>query len=424
MASNFKNIMKILFINSSDKAGGASTAAFRLHLALKEKYQTENSFIVADKLLPYNYIFSTRKKKYKIVTEKIIEKITSNIGLQYQFFPFSGSILLKKAKEIKPDIISLHNTHGGYFATPLLKKLSSIAPIVWTMHDMWPITASAAHTFEDTSWKIGRAGKNEFKIPPKTLINNGDWLINQKKSIYQKSQLSFITPSKWLYQIAKQSPLTQNKSISQIYNGLDTKVFFPYNKEEMRLKFAIPSNADVIIFSGDGNLINNPWKGGEELENILKKLNYSNTKNLIFLIIGKGELSYLDDLQNVTVIKTGYINSEMEMAMYLSSADLFIYPTKADNLPNSLIEAISCGLPCVTSDIGGCAEIIQDGITGKAINFGDGSKFAYEILALLSDKKMLAQMKVNCRETALRQFDSSKMADSYFEFFSKVRSEL
>ncbi len=422
MAKNFENNMKILFINSSDKTGGASTVAFRLHLALKKIFNTNNYFIVGNKTLNHDFISSTRKNKLEIFIEKIIDRISSKLGFQYQFFPISSYRILLHARKIKPDLISLHNTHGGYFATHLLIKLSKIAPVVWTMHDMWAITANAAHTFEDTSWKSGKAGKFEFKTPPKTLINNGKWLINQKKHIYKKSNISIVTPSKWLFNLTIQSPNLQGKDKFHAFNGIDTTVFYPKDKDKLREKYLIPINSSVILFSGDGNLKNNPWKGGNDLEQILKMVD-AKGKDLIFLVIGKGDLSYLNELKNIQYIKVGFVNNETEMANYFSVADLFIYPTLADNLPNTLVEAISCGLPCITSDIGGCNEIIIDGINGLVVHERNNEIFANKIIDLIGDKPRLLKMSEECRKIALKKFDSEKMAIEYYTIFNSILKE-
>ncbi len=89
---------------------------------------------------------------------------------------------MRHTQAYQPDVISLHNIHGGYFDATLLPRLSAIAPIVWTLHDMWAITGNAAHTFGDTSWKSGMAGKGEHKRAPAMGLPTGNYLYKKENN--------------------------------------------------------------------------------------------------------------------------------------------------------------------------------------------------------------------------------------------------
>ena len=117
-------------------------------------------------------------------TEKIMEKISNLIGAQYLFFPFSRRRILKLVKEIKPDVISLHNTHPGYFQVSLLAEISALCPIVWTLHDMWSFTGNAAHTFGDESWRTLDSSPSLKKIYPSIGLDTGKTLLRKKARIY------------------------------------------------------------------------------------------------------------------------------------------------------------------------------------------------------------------------------------------------
>ena len=153
--------MKILFINISDTRGGAAKAAFRVGQYLKSEYKTKNLFLVRNKYSNDENVIQTRKNKIQAFVERWVNIFFNLVGLQYFYLPFSPKFIINKTKEFKPDIISLNNTIGGYFKTSDLKKISDIAPVVWTFHDMWPFTANAAQTFGDESWKQLKAGKKE-----------------------------------------------------------------------------------------------------------------------------------------------------------------------------------------------------------------------------------------------------------------------
>lgn len=411
--------MKILFINKYDKTGGAAITASRLDLALKKFYHTQNKFIVGIKKTNKEYISATRKNALENFLERGINFLTSSAGLQYKFLPISTNRIIKTTKIFSPDIINLHNIHGGYFKTSLLIELSKIAPIVWTLHDMWAFTSNAAHSFGDESWKNLKSGKNENKHFPKIGINTGNWLLRKKKIIYDKSDLTIVCPSKWLMNLATQSPLFAKKKIVHIPNGIDTNTFKNYNKEEIRKEFNIPIHSKVLVFSAE-KVFNNEYKGGKDLIKILDKLDYLLNEKIHLIIIGDGNFKPLRKYQNFILHFTGYINSELLIAKYLSTADIFIYPTRADNLPNSLIEASSCGTPSVTFDVGGCEEIIVDGYNGYLIPKFNLDLFVTKTIELLQSSSKLITFSNNARLLVMKNFTSEEMSKKYYNLFYEL----
>jgi glycosyltransferase involved in cell wall biosynthesis len=412
--------MKILFINAQDTKGGASIAPYRLSKALEKYYNTENYFIVGKKHSNDSNIFCTRKNDIRFFIELLTDKILNKLGLQYQYFPFSTRFIMKKAREINPDIISLHNTHEGYFKTAILKSLSKIAPIVWTLHDMWSFSANAVHTFGDESWKQLKSGKGEKKIYPHIGINTGKWLLRQKRRIYKKSDIRLITPSRWLYQLAGQSPVFANKQVFSIPHGIDLEVFNSKEKKCCRSLLDLHQDAKVVMFSSAGDLDICPWKGGKLLVDILKVINSKISHKIDLLIVGKGELKELLALKNLNVHKIGYVTSEKFMTILLSAADLFIYPTRADSFGLVLAESIACGTPAVTFDVGGCSDIIKDNISGVLIKPFDVETFTDKSLELLNNKEKLAALSASSREFAAAHFDLADIAKQHFELFTTI----
>ncbi len=410
--------MKILFINKYDITGGAGITANRLANALEKYYKTENHFLVGIKKSDNQKVFTTRSAGLQNTIERSVNLIFNAAGLQYKWLPFSTKKILEHARDFKPDVISLHNIHGGYFKTSLLTQLSKIAPIYWTLHDMWAFTANAAHTYGDESWKKLKAGRQERKHFPQIGLNTGNWLLKNKKRIYAESHLTIITPSVWLYNLAKQSPVFEGKKICQIYNGVDTEIFYPHNKINIRKELNIPVESPVLVFGAE-NVIRNAYKGGEDLLRILQALNESNPDKIHLIILGMGDFTKIKHFNNLILHEAGYIFDEKMIPKYLAAADLMIYPTKADNLPNALIEAAACGIPAVTYDVGGCSEIIKDDFNGYVIPSGNLDLFVNKAKQILYNKKMNKQFSINARNFAVENFSISIMAEKYKSLFFK-----
>jgi glycosyltransferase involved in cell wall biosynthesis len=289
---------------------------------------------------------------------------------------------------------------------------------------MWSFTGNASHTFGNMSWKEMKNDPQLKKIPPSIGINTGAFLLRQKKRVYAQSRLSIVTPSKWLYDLATQSPVFSGKKIYQVYNGIDPEIFFPGNKQQVRQKLKIEPEAPVIIFMSHFLTRNNPWKGGNDLLEILGRINRSATRKITLLMLGEGTHHDLASFSNLDIVYTGYLHSDAAVRECLQAADLFIYPTRADNLPNVLVESIACGTPCITFDIGGNAEIVRHGFNGIIIAPFNFDAFAKEALALLHDETKRRQFSSGCITVTQENFLLDKMVREYNRIFEEaIRSK-
>jgi len=414
--------MKILFINTTDLSGGAAVMMQRMMRGLQEQYHTENCLLVKSKKGEATNTVQILNNKPEIIIEKIADRVSRQVGLLYQYFPFSSKKILSFAKSFAPDIINLHNTHGAYFATPLIEKLSRIAPIAWTLHDMWGFTGNASHTFNNDSWKYLKNDRELTKIPPSIGINTGAYLLRQKKRVYTQSALTIITPSLWLKRLAEQSPVFEHTKIFQVYNGVDTGIFKPKEKRAIKEKLNLNQTEKTIMFSSHFLTKNNPWKGGHDLIEILRKINSATKEKINFLILGEGAIEELNSFSNFNLHYKGYLKNEDEVSDCLNASDLFIYPTRADNLPNTLIESIACGTPCITFDIGGNKEIVRPNYNGIIVDPFDLDTFAQNTISLLQNPRQIDEFSLNCIAMAREKFTLQSMTSGYYTLFEEIIS--
>ncbi len=411
--------MKVLFINTIDISGGAAIAMQRIIKSLKDNYKIDYKLLVSRKLSDDINTFEIRPIWQKKI-ESLINLITDKLGLQYIFFPFSKYHLLKIAKQYKPDIIHLHNIHGGFFQINILPELSEIAPIVYTLHDMWSFTGHEAYSYENNNWQYLKSCnlKDEY---PAIGIDTSEWLLKQKLNTYKKSNITIVTPSFWLKNLASKSPLFKNKEIINIKYALDFNTFFKKFKN-LRKKYNIPLDAKVLIFSAEN--INNPRKGSKYLFEILKQLNKNIKEKIHIILIGNGNVDKLFEFNNFIIYNEGYINSEHKLSELLSISDILLYTSLADNLPNTLIESITCGLPAITFDIGGCKEIIQDNKNGFAIKPFDIKDFVDKTILLLNNNDLRNKFSKNAQIYSKENYKPEIIANQYFKLYTKLHTEI
>src|SRR3989344_5403223 len=226
--------MNILQINTVDKKGGAAKVAYSLKQELEKRGHTTSMFVgrkYSDekniKLLNDVRSFSSK------VRRRLAYWLANDIDVFY------SDHILKTPEFKKADIIHCHNLHGNYFNLGTLAKISATKPVVWIFHDMWPITAHCGHSFDGALKNSEFFSCPSLDIPPAIAWHNEKYLEKRKSRIYKKSSFHIVTPSKWLANKVGQSIL-KDKPLSVIYNGIDTSIFKPYNKQESRQFLDLP----------------------------------------------------------------------------------------------------------------------------------------------------------------------------------------
>jgi glycosyltransferase involved in cell wall biosynthesis len=318
--------------------------------------------------------------------------------------------LVKHTKEISPDIIHLHNIHGGYFQTNLLPKLSKIAPVVWTFHDMFPITGHCAHSFECEEWKTGCENCENLDICPSIKKDRTKFLWKYKNKIFNSANFTIVTPSLWLKKCVEQSFL-KNKDIRLIYNGIDLENFKKTDKSKARIELKLPENKKIILFSANGG-VKNPFKGGEFVFQAFEKLKNSN--DILFLNIG-GE----SDQESEKWLDFGYVNDPKTMAKLYSAADIYLFPTLAETFGMTVVEAMSCRLPVVTFETGGVPEIVENEISGFVVEYKNGKMLVETLEKLLDDDNLREKMSKNA-VVASKKFSSERMAIEYLKLYEEL----
>ncbi len=319
--------------------------------------------------------------------------------------------LICAIKEIKPDLIHLHNIHGYYLNYPLLFDFLSNAnvPVVWTLHDCWTMTGHCSHFMISgcEKWKTECYDCCELKeYPSAWLMDNSRNNYKQKKYWFNIiSDLTFVPVCDWLSGVVADSFLKGNKK-RRIYNGIDISVFKPKIKstvsDNCAKKFRIIAVASKWTDrKGLSDILQMRGLLGEDYQFTLVGLTKKQCENLPSDIDG--------------IVRT---NSVRELAELYSSADVFINPTYEDNFPTTNIEALACGTPVITYRTGGSPEAIDEN-TGMVVEVGDINGLVAGIKKLcLSDHK--EETRRLCRERAVKYFNKNDRYREYLDLYQSL----
>jgi len=321
---------------------------------------------------------------------------------------------VEQIKKLKPDIIHLHNIHGYYINIEVLFNYLATAniPVVWTLHDCWPLTGHCAH-FDFVGcdkWKTGCFSCPQTKEYPASFAfdrSKKNHLL--KKDLFTSiNKLTFVPVSQWLSNIVNQSFL-KNYPFQVINNGIDIDVFVPYKDDLISDKYNIKGKFVVLGVA-------NVWSARKGLSDFIE-LSRIIDSNCRIILIGLTTKQIKDLPQNI--IGLSRTESTKELAEFYSYADVFLNPTWEDNFPTTNLESLACGTPVITYRTGGSAEAISTE-TGLIVEKGDiqGLSNAVKII----NEKGKRSFSIACRERAEKLYDKRERYQEYINLYDKVLS--
>jgi len=253
----------------------------------------------------------------------------------------------------EPDIVHLHNIHGYYLNVELLMKQLKLRriPVIWTLHDCWSFTGHCAY-FDSPKcdrWHTGCGSCPRLHDYPESwLMDRSAKNLSEKKSWFSNfPNLTLVTPSRWLKDLASQSYLS-HYPIQVIPNGIDL-TNFKHTDSDLRIKHNI---VDKRVYLSVAMV----WDRRKGLDDIVR---FAETLTIdeALIVIGLTP-KQIEQLPN-TMIKIARTSSVKELAEYYSLADVTVVPSYEDNYPTVVLESLACGTPVVAYATGGIPEMEQ-----------------------------------------------------------------
>ena len=142
-------------------------------------------------------------------------------------------------------------------------------------------------------------------------------------------------------------------------------------------------------------------------------------KQLGVVVLG-GDAQAVKSALPLPVYPVNYLNGESEIAELYNAVDLFVTPSLQDNLPNTIVEAMACGVPCVGFDVGGIPEMIDHQANGYVARYCDSQDLAQGIAWCLNGEN--ASLNEAARARALATYSESVVAQRYLDVYRTVQS--
>ncbi len=421
------NKLKVLHINSSDSSGGAARACLDISNALNET-GIESSVLVQLKHSDLSGVYSISSnyfEKFKTLIRRTIDYLLIKlftVEIRGRFtFPIIGKDISKLQIVKDADLINLHWVNEGFLSLKDLTRIAKLGkPIVWTMHDMWAFTGGCHYSLGCRKFE-----KECFECPSLRIRSDKDLsykIFYDKIKLFKDLNINIVTCSNWLSGEIKKSRLLKDKNIRVIPNTLKTEVYKPLDKESVLSELKLKTNKKYILF---GTMTLKDERKGIGLFvkciDFLCKKNPFLKENVQLLIAGSTKNVEKINLPLETIF-LGRLNNEADIAKFYNAGNLFVAPSREDNLPNTVMESLSCGTPVVAFNIGGMPDMIDHKINGYLAKPFDVEDLADGIMWVLNNSYPERLVKAS-RNKILDNFNYVKIAESYSGYYQTILSQ-
>lgn len=416
--------MRVLIVNTSEKTGGAAVAAKRLMEALNNN-GVKAKMLVRDKETENINVVGLKQSfmhRWNFLWERwcIFVRLHFSRNRLFEIDIANAGFDITSLKEFKEaDVIHLSWINQGMLSLKGIRKiLASGKPVVWTMHDLWAATA-ICHYAGGCSYFRTRC--HNCKLLPGGGSNDdlSSKIWKRKKNILNNNNISFVTCSQWLGRLAKQSGLLTGQYITSIPNPIDTRVFCPRDRKEARLRTGLPSDKRLILFVSQR--VTDKRKGMEYFIEAVRKLvqEYPEMKNNTGIAVLGGHSEDVADSLCMPVYLLGYVSEPQKIINIYNSVNLFVLPSLEDNLPNTIMEAMACGVPCVGFNVGGIPEMISHKTNGYVAEYKSVDDLAQGMRWVL-DEADYSEISNRAVADVVKNYSQRSVAMKYIEVYNRA----
>ena len=389
--------MKIAFISNSNYKGGADLSALKIFKLLK-KGKINIKFLIRfsktnnrNQILIGNYYLNLFRSLIFLPLKNILKEKDFSLNI----FPSRVIPILKKERF---DLINFHWLGSETISINEIKKIKQ--PIVFTLHDQW----------------LYNGGEHYFNFEKKNrsslFIFINKYLKSLKSDIFKKNNIFFVCPSRWMKKELKKKINITDDRIATIPYPINRKIFRPASKAINKNFFNISTKKKIGLFITATN-INDKRKGFD-----LLKISLDNLKKNYFELLLVGSKIQTLNLKQKFYSKN-FINSETQVSKLINCSDFLLFPSRADNLPNVVLESLSCNKPIVAFDVGGLRDVIKHGFNGYLAKPFDTQDFCKGIDFVLANTKKLSK-NISSDHSFKKFVEQKYILEKYIKFFNKI----
>lgn len=308
-----------------------------------------------------------------------------------------------------PDVVHLHWV-GGLDLGAVLAAAPADTPIVWTLHDMHPLTGGCHYAMDCVQFtsRCDRCPQLSARDPLRLAAHG--WA--RKRAWLAGRRLHVVADSTWLEGEARRSGLLGDAaSLRTIHYGLDTACFAPRDRSACRQALGLSDDDFVVGFAADS--IGNQRKGLRDLLAAAEALGPGRPTRL--LAFGSGSAADLPTTTPVTHL--GFLAATELQALAYGALDVFAAPSLAEAFGQTALESSACARPVVAYAAGGLRDAVVDGVTGLLAPVGDVAALRDRLDLLRRDRDLADRLGRAGRSRVAADFTLENQAAAYRQVY-------
>jgi glycosyltransferase involved in cell wall biosynthesis len=331
--------------------------------------------------------------------------------------PVSSTRLYWSSCYRNADIVHLQLIQSSsFFSLFNIPIMSRKRPVVWTLHDPWPMGGHCVHPLECERWLTGcHDCPDTGGLFP--VRNNGaafQWQL--KKWVMANSRLTLVVASKWMHDRVKSSPILSQLPCRLIPFGVDVDIFRAHDKSDARLALGIPPDAYVLCCRATKNY---DYKGTTYIERALKSIS-PDKPTYIITMNDRGALDGLKD--RYRLMEFGWIEDQKKIARLLAASDLFLMPSIAESFGMMAVESMACGTPVIAFDGTALTDTIDAPRCGVVVPYKDHEALGRVIQELLGDPERRRELATRGAERVRNEYTLELYLNRHLKLYEELLS--
>lgn len=203
--------------------------------------------------------------------------------------------------------------------------------------------------------------------------------------------------------------------------GIDLAIFKPGSRLAARQALDLPPDRRILLFVANRGR-HNVYKDHLTIAAAVSALARNEQQSPLLLVVLGGEAA-IKPSPGVEVRSLPYEHDLRRVAAYFQAADIYLHAARADTFPNTVLEALACGIPVVATAVGGIPEQVEQGRSGFLTPPGDAAAMSVAISRLLDDPDLRARLGDYAAKQAAERFDLARQVRDYLDWYEVVRAD-
>ncbi len=413
--------------------GGAAAAALRLHHEMQnQRIESRFWYSINDRDVdcdgttrPIQFRESSQPNFFQRQLEKrrnrkicrLYDSHLANRDKQQEVFSMAEQTAVTRlsSAEFERQIVHLHWVAFMADLPSFFRSIPRSSPIVWTLHDMNPLTGGCHYSSGCEQFKSGCGSCPQVVLPNSNDASAQGFRAKQKA--FSSRSMNIVSPSLWLKRLAESSPIfPRSTRFHHIRLGFDLNQLRPIPKPAARKQLGLPEDKTLIGFGAES--LGNHRKGFDLLIDALSGM--PDQKDVQCVVFGAADDWSDSDSQIPSCHQMGYVNDVERMTQIYSACDFVVVPSREDNQPQVGLEAMACGTPVIGFNCGGISEYITHGTTGFLAEPEDSKALAFQISEMVSAGSLRDEMGRRCRQRMEQDFNIVNQSQKYLALYSEL----